>query len=193
MNRAELMPIERVVLIHGMNSTPKSHWYPSFVRALSAAGALVEVPPMPSPETPDAAAWHEVLTRVIGAVDERTLLVGHSLGNAAMLRYLTALDGEWNLGGIVTVAGFGEPLADRPATAAFVAGLDLPLVGSRVARAHSFISCDDPVVPVDVSERFAAGLGSEVHFDDAFGHYRDRDGVAIVPQLEVLAQRFLLR
>ncbi|MEN0015691.1 MAG: alpha/beta hydrolase, partial [Solirubrobacteraceae bacterium] len=81
-------PVERVVLVHAMKSTLDDHWYRAFVQRV-APHATVVSPAMPNPFRPDADAWQATLETAVGDVDDRTLVVGHSVGNAAALRYLT--------------------------------------------------------------------------------------------------------
>lgn len=183
--------IERVVVVQAMNSTPGNHWYETLVGRLEAAGATVLLPAMPTPFDPKPAAWHEAIAEAVGTPDARTLLVAHSVGNAATLQWLSALPAGWSLGGLVNVGGFTEPQPGNDATPPFVEGIDHDLIRDATQVRHAFIGTDDPEVPNDLSERLAERLDSTVHRIDGAGHFRDEDGYTSFPQLEALALGWL--
>lgn len=176
-------PLTRVVLVHAMNSTLDSHWYRSFIAQLRAAELTVVAPSMPEPFRPDAGRWHETLRATVGAVDETTAVVAHSVGNAAALQYLSSLAAGWTLGALVNVGGFAEPQPGNPATIPFTEGIDLARVQRCTLRRAAFIGSEDPEVPSALSRRLAAALDSEVRVVPGAGHFRDEDGYTEFPQL----------
>lgn len=186
MPQSQPVAIERIVLVHAMKSTLASHWYETFLAKLRPVAEVV-APAMPTPDTPHAAEWQATLRREVGSVDARTLLIAHSVGNAAALQFLTSLPAGWRLGGLVDVAGFAEPQPGNDATIPFVQDIDTALVRESTAHRHTFLGTDDPEVPNALSERLAARLASTVHAVDGAGHFRDEDGYTAFPQLESLA------
>lgn len=178
--------VERIVLVHAMKSTLDDHWYRAFVRRLWGRATLT-VPAMPTPYEPDADAWQETLEAAVGEVDETTLIVAHSVGNAAALRYLTSLEHGWELGGLVNVAGFSDRQPGNDLTIPFVKDIDHDLVRDSTLRRHAFVGTDDPEVPAELTDNLARRLGSTVHRIDGAGHFRDEDGFTNFPQLERLA------
>ena len=73
------------------------------------------------PGAPRPGAWQAAVAAAVGAVDERTHLVGHSLGCVAVLRHLASLPGSWELGGLTLVAGFTGPLTALPVLDGYLA------------------------------------------------------------------------
>jgi predicted alpha/beta hydrolase family esterase len=177
--------IERVVVVHAMNSTLDDHWYRALTRRLWDRCTVV-IPAMPTPYEPDAGAWQATLEEAVGPVDESTLVIGHSVGNAAALRYLTSLDPGWTLGGLVNVAGFSDPQPGNDATIPFVQDIDHDLIRTSTLLRDAFISSDDPEVPADLTTALATRLTSTVHTIDHAGHFRGEDGYRNFPQLERL-------
>lgn len=178
--------IERIVVVQAMKSTTEDHWYRALQRRLSPVAA-VEVPAMPTPWSPEAPRWHEALIDAIGTVNEATLLVAHSVGNAAVLQYLTALPIGWTLGGLVNVAGFSDPQPGNDLTIPFVRHIDHDLVRRQTRRRDAVISTDDPEVPGELTARLAERLGSRVHRVPDAGHFRGSDGYAELPLVEDIA------
>ncbi|MDD5750668.1 MAG: alpha/beta fold hydrolase [Candidatus Pacebacteria bacterium] len=80
------MPIKRVLIIHGWGSNSKEHWFLEEKNRLETKGFAVSVPDMPDSQTPKKDAWLKVIEEF--SPDENSILIGHSLGGTAILRYL---------------------------------------------------------------------------------------------------------
>lgn len=179
--------IERVVVVHAMNSTREDHWYGALVRRLEGVGLAVALPAMPDPWEPQPEAWGAVIAEAVGAPDAATLIVAHSVGNAAALRFLSGLPEGWILGGLLNVGGFSEPQPGNPWTIPFADGIDHDAVRDATVRRHAVISTDDPEVPNELSFRLADRLDSTVHRVEHAGHFRgEEDGYTEFPLLEDL-------
>lgn len=79
--------MKKVFLVHGFEGEPNGGWRPWLMRELDAQDIYACALPMPTPYTPIVSEWVKELERVIDSPKE-TVLVGHSLGAAAILRYL---------------------------------------------------------------------------------------------------------
>jgi predicted alpha/beta hydrolase family esterase len=176
--------IERIVIVHGMNSDPTRHWIPSLTSRLQAAGVTVDAPTLPDSSEPDAKIWASLIEAAVGDVDGRTAIVAHSLGAAAVLRFLSNRKGPWQLGALVTVGGFFEPLPGRHSTTPFTENIDLDGVRRNTAVRKALVSTNDSVVPPEVSTRLAERLDADVIAVSDAGHFRDSDGVTRVSELE---------
>ncbi|MDO9354823.1 MAG: alpha/beta hydrolase [Solirubrobacteraceae bacterium] len=188
---AEVGPTRRIVVVHAMKSTRDDHWYGA-LRARLEEVAEVVIPAMPSPFEPDADAWQSTLETAIGPVDERTMIVAHSVGNAAALRYLTGLPAGWTLGALVNVAGFSDPQPGNDLTIPFVQGIDHDLIRSSTQARHAVISTDDPEIPEALTARLAERLDSHVNLVQGAGHFRgEEDGFTELPTVEQIALNFV--
>ena len=49
-------------------------------------------PKMPNPENPEYARWKAALTNIFANLDNEVILIGHSLGGAVLLKYLSEMD-----------------------------------------------------------------------------------------------------
>ncbi|MBG6183562.1 putative alpha/beta hydrolase family esterase [Arthrobacter sp. CAN_A214] len=173
----------RIFVIPGYQASPGDHWFP-WLQETFATRATVEVIDLPTPQEPLPGPWLERIGTAVGRPDESTILVGHSLGCAAALRYLDALDGNWSLHAILLVAGFAERIPELPLLDPFTAvPVDGPALARRTTHRAVFASANDPVVPPGLTRSLAERLSAslvEVH--DA-GHFLGSDGYREFPEL----------
>ena len=82
---------KRAFIIHGYHSFPQEAWLPWLKAELEARGYAAFLPAMPHPDRPTIPEWIGFITKLVGEPDENTVIVGHSLGCQAVLRYLETL------------------------------------------------------------------------------------------------------
>jgi uncharacterized protein len=78
--------MKNAIIIHGWEETPEGQWLPWIGKQLSEKGWSVETPQMPNTKTPNLGEWMQKLESL--SPDEDTLIIGHSLANALILKYL---------------------------------------------------------------------------------------------------------
>ena len=76
----------RVLILHGWESNSREHWFLQAKQRLEKLGLQVSVPDMPNTLLPKSTEWVNVIEEF--HPDENSVLVGHSLGGTAVLRYL---------------------------------------------------------------------------------------------------------
>ncbi len=81
---------KRVLIVHGWGSNSKEHWFLQEKERLEKLGYEVSAPDMPNASQPIKEEW--VLVIEDFAPDENSILIGHSLGGTAILRYLEKTD-----------------------------------------------------------------------------------------------------
>lgn len=177
-------PATRIVVVHGLGATAASHWFGALQDRYAPRGIDVLVPDLPDSQAPDLDTWLSTLAAVVGAIDERTVLVGHSLGCVSILQHLAARDDDWRLGGLALVAGFVEQVPGIPEVDHFVAhDTDPAGIAARTARRLVVTADDDPVVPRRLTEDLARVLDADLTVVDGAGHFLARGGF---DRLEVL-------
>jgi len=77
---------KRVLIIHGWESNSREHWFLAEKERLGKLDYEVVVPDMPNTLHPKKEEWVEVIEDF--NPDENSILIGHSLGGVAILRYL---------------------------------------------------------------------------------------------------------
>lgn len=76
----------KAILIHGNgDSKPTDNWFPYLKRELEKIGIKVEAPQFPDTELARSSYWLPFLDKLMP--DENTIIVGHSSGAIAAMRY----------------------------------------------------------------------------------------------------------
>jgi len=82
--------VKRILILHGWESSPKEHWFLEEKKRLESLGHQVFVPDLPNTKYPQKEQWIKVIEDF--DPDDNSVLVGHSLGGTAILRYLGKID-----------------------------------------------------------------------------------------------------
>ena len=81
---------KRVLIIHGWESNSREHWFLEEKARLEKLNFQVIVPDMPNTFHPKKEEWIKVIENF--APDKNSILIGHSLGGVAILRYLEKIN-----------------------------------------------------------------------------------------------------
>ncbi|WP_188552130.1 RBBP9/YdeN family alpha/beta hydrolase [Sediminivirga luteola] len=176
--------LSRALIFHGHAATPENPWFSWVADELEHHGTCAIIPPLPDPYAPETTAWEGTIESTLGEPDERTVVIAHSLGCLAVLRYLSSLRTDWNLGGLVLVSGFTRKLPALPELDGFItSGLDVSTVRQRVQKIPVLRSDNDGLVPSAFSDELATLLGVKAHVQSGAGHFLAEDGVTELPRL----------
>lgn len=173
--------------VHGYQASPDSHWFPWLEQRLTADGQhAVHTIALPDPNAPTLDEWVEAIRRDIGRPNADTCVITHSLGGIALLHYLTALEGEWELPGLFIVSGFVEKLRVIPELDEFIgqAHVDLPAIKPHIAHSEVVLSTNDILVDPDLTQQLADALSATPSIIHDAGHFLESDGYTEFPQLE---------
>lgn len=174
---------KRVIIIHGYGAKPEESWRPWLKRELEEHQAEVSIPAMPNTHHPRVHDWVHTITEVIGRPDTECVLVGHSLGCIAILRYLESLTVDQEIGKVILIAGFYEDLGER--FSELRSFIDTPVnwaeIRTHCSDFHVIHSDDDTAVPITFGQSLAKKLG--VHLDQYSGykHFGLEDNITEVP------------
>lgn len=148
------------------------------------SGIEVTVPALPASDRPDPTRWNTALSQAIGEPNRQTIVVAHSLGCLATLRYLTRCPEPWHLRSLVLVSGFTEPLPVLPQLNDFIeGGCEVSGLAERVDRLTVIRSDSDEFVPIGHTDRLAAKLGTTAIVSQGRGHFLDSNGVTTAPEI----------
>lgn len=181
-----------VYIIHGWSDSPQGGWFPWLKKQLEPQGIDVHIPAMPDSDHPQIDTWVPFLKRAVRQPDRRTILVGHSIGCQAILRYLELLPAGTVVGGVVMVAGWvtlkAEAMEDDEATAVAAPWLarpfDWPKIRSRAKQFTAIMSDDDPYVPIEDKETFRRELGASIIIERQKRHMSSEDGIVVLPSVK---------
>jgi len=185
-------PLRRLIVAHGYNASPSKHWFPWLQSSLPSVDVIV--PALPNSTDPDRSEWLAELTATIEQPDPDTVIVGHSLGCITTLLALDAIPGEWQLGGLILVAGFDDNLPNLPQLNPFTAepSYNPQKIISRTRFRSAIYSDNDGIVNPRFSRRLAQRLRCEEIEVVGGCHFLDREGVTELPsvlqQLERLVE-----
>lgn len=181
--------MKRTVIVHGWSDSPEGSWFPWLRRKLEAAGHSVTVPAMPDPDAPEIGAWVAALREAAGKPDGDFMLVGHSVGCQAILRYLAALPDDAFVGRVILVApwftltnlGPDEEAVTKPWLST---PIDLAKARLRARSFAAVMSAGDPYVPLEPTRSIlAVALGASVKTLEGKGHLSGEDGVTALPEI----------
>ncbi|MFA6328931.1 MAG: alpha/beta fold hydrolase [Candidatus Micrarchaeia archaeon] len=172
----------KAVFVHGYQGHPMGGFRPYLKRGLEARGWSVSAPAMPSPDEPRAEEWVAAIAKEVGIAGEGCVLVGHSLGCIAILRYLEGKGRK--VRGAVLVAGFAEKLGDDfKAIEGFVEKpLDFAKVRGNCGKMVAIFSDNDPYVPLSQAALFEKKLGAKTVVLHARGHFSSSEGTTELPE-----------
>jgi predicted alpha/beta hydrolase family esterase len=173
---------KRVVIIHGFQGEPMHGFRPWLKRELEARGFEVAVPAMPSPNAPKVEDWVSAIGLEVGSRGEDCILVGHSLGCIAILRYLEKT--KKKVAGAVLVAGFASGLGEEfDILRGFLEPqLDFAKVREICPRMTAIFSDNDPYVPLEQAKIFEEKLRAKTVVLHARGHFSSSDGAVDLPE-----------
>lgn len=159
---AAIIPAETKVIIcpgNGCTDIRKSNWYGMLHNKLEAQGIISVCENFPDPNEAKRSIWLPHIESL--GTDEGTILVGHSSGAQAALRYAET----HKLKAVVLVAATYSDLGDagERASGYYPRGNDniynFDAMKANCPVWHQFHSNDDPFIPLREAEKIREGLG----------------------------------
>ncbi len=177
--------MKKVYIVHGFMASAESNWNLLLRDALSPLGCEVHLLAMPKPNFPRQKKWLEKLRESIGTPDENTILIGHSLGAVATLRYLESLVETQKIEHAIVVSGAYRKVFDYSigtimdfiVTANFfIRETDFEEIKKHANKFTVIYGSDDPVVPPIQGSEIARSLGVVPHVIVGGGHLCEDSG-----------------
>jgi len=185
---------KRAFIIHGYLSHPEEAWLPWLKAQLEARGYAVSLPSMPHPDRPVISEWIGFIANLVGEPDDRTVLIGHSLGCQGVLRYLETLGAAGkSVAKTVLVAGIfptGMPPEEADAETGgnpvldpwFSEGLDPAKVKKAAGNCTVILSDNDPFIGLDRAKAvFRLTLDPRIIVEPGHGHFNEDDRLVELP------------
>ncbi|MBN1258684.1 serine hydrolase family protein [Candidatus Peregrinibacteria bacterium] len=164
-------------IFHGTGGYPEENWFPWMKRELTKLGYRVFVPQFPTPHNQTPEKWFEVFKEYEKYYNSETILIGHSLGGAFLLRVLEKYDVKIKAAFLVAapvgVLPIKNLLTDKP----FIEKpFDWDMIKSRVEKFAVFHSDNDPYVSLGNGQELAKKLGVDLTFVPNAGHFNKTAG-----------------
>ena len=165
----------RVVLIHGKDTDPSKKWYPWLGEEVRKAGFEFIAPILPHANEPIMAEWLMEINKT--NPDKDTILIGHSRGGVAILRWLEKQLIPRNIRRVILIAANGGRKEDKVISSesnnGFYTekGFDFETIKTGCSDFVVIHSHDDNWVPFSAGEINAAGLKAKFIQLDNYGHF----------------------
>jgi len=164
----------RIIFIHGNGGgTGSDNWFPWCAAELQKLGLDVIAPDFPDPILARAEYWLPFLQNELGA-DENTILVGHSSGAVAAMRYAE----QHKLYGSVLVGACYTDLGDddERKSGYYDKPWDWDAIKANQNWILQYASTDDPYIPIDEAHHIHEKLGTEYYEYTDQGHFGEDKG-----------------
>lgn len=187
--------MRKLVSIHGFQGSPEEGWSAWLAGEFATQGWQTAAPQMPSPNNPLVNEWVSSIDATMQSIcgpTEETVLVGHSLGCIAVLRYLEQLPSEAQIGQVVLVGGFNSDLGWDELENFFEEDINWNAINSHGAQFTAIHSTNDKYVSLHYADNFKARLNAEVHILENAGHMAASDGYYEFPFLKKTIEDFVI-
>lgn len=179
--------MRRAYLIHGWSGSTARGFFPWLKAELESRGYAVEAPQMPNADAPSYETWVPFLESLIGTPDAETVIVGHSMGGQAALRFLERLPDGASIGKVILVAPVVDTIEGMDLMDELVARpwLDRPFDAAKIRRFSDNIvgifSDDDPYILLTSEEILRNRFGAKTIVEHAKAHFSADTGTKEVP------------
>lgn len=158
---------KRVLIIHGFESNSKEHWFLEEKERFEKLGYEVSVPDMPNTFHPKKEEWLKVVEDF--KPDENSVLIGHSLGGTAILRYLEKADRTVEK--CIFIATPIRKLGNKETENFFEPDFDWEKIKNSAERFTVLNQTRDSWVPIQHGEDLAKKLGVNLILIEGNDHF----------------------
>ncbi|MEK6963866.1 MAG: alpha/beta fold hydrolase [Nanoarchaeota archaeon] len=177
-----------VFIIHGSYGHPNENWFPWLKSELEKLKCRVFVPTFPTPKNQKLDVWLDVLKGYDSYLNEDSILVGHSMGCALILRKLELLDKP--VKAVFLVGGFTQDLWNGQykdiIDSFFCKSFEWVRIKKNAPHAEVYQSDNDPFVPVLMGEDISEKLDGQFILVKNAGHFNKEAGYV---KFELLLER----
>ncbi len=169
-----------IYIIHGLQASSKSNWIPWLKQELEKLNHTVITPDFPNSNQPQLQEWLNFFTQY--PVDEKSIVIGHSLGTAFLLRFLE----DHKAKAAFFVAGVPGPL-QHDADAIISTFSHYPFNWKKIKQncKYRFVihSDNDPYIPLKQAQGLSQNIDSELILIKGAKHLNRNDGYLTFPLL----------
>ena len=168
-----------ILIFHGTSGYPEENWFPWLRQKLEKLGCRVIIPKFPTPENQTLENWLKILKNYEQFYDENTILVGHSLGGAFLLRVLEKYNIKIKAAFIITAPIGVLPIKNYEADKLFLGNsfaFDWKKIKNNCRNFFVFHSDNDPYVTLENGEILSKKLNTKLIFIPNAGHFNKSAG-----------------
>ena len=166
-----------VFIFHGTGGYPEENWFPWLKKELESVGHTVIVPQFPTPENQTQEAWFKVLDKYHDQLGSETILIGHSLGGAFLLRVLEKRKVPVKAAFIISTPVGIRPIKNWEGDQPFIKEpFEWKKIKNNAQSFFVFHSDNDPYVGIENGEETAKRLGVQLIIVPNAGHFNKAAG-----------------
>ena len=151
-------------IIHGIYGHPEENWLPWLKKELENSGHEVIVPKFPTTVGQSLENWMNIIKNYEDKINEKTVMIGHSLGAGFILNYLEQADKE--IKAAFLVAGYHNVLENglKALYTNFVdKKFDWDKIVENCENFFVFASDNDPYIPLEINRELNMLVDGELH------------------------------
>lgn len=162
----------KFLILHGTNATPQDNWFMWLKGRLIGEGHKVWLPQLPHADQPDPKAYNTfLLANNEFTIDADTILIGHSSGAVAILRFLEELPEGATVKAAILVSAFKNDLGWDSLTNLFKTPLDFDRITPHCNKYIFIHSDNDPHVPLEHATYLNEHLHGKLIVLEGQGHF----------------------
>ena len=176
--------MKNVFIFHGTLGHPKENWIPWIKEELVKMGYKVFIPKFPTPNNQTLESWLNTLENYKEKLNHETMIIGHSLGGAFLLRVLEKSKIKINIACIIAAPIGILPIKNYEGDKPFI---EKPFNFEKIKKnANQFLifhSDNDPYVCLANGEKLSKELKTNLNFISNAGHFNEAAGYIKFPEL----------
>lgn len=170
--------VKNILIIHGWNAAPQDHWFMTAKEKWEKKGLKVHVPKMPGDYFPKLDQWLKTIEDF--APDQTWILIGHSLGGVAILKYLEGTDRA--IAKAILIATPLTPMHFGALDNFFEGGFKWEHIKTKCSKLEIVNEDNDPAIPLEHGQKIAQNLSGNLHIVRGYTHF-DKIDLNILEEL----------
>lgn len=165
------------LIFHGTGGSPRGNWFSWLKKELEKKNYKVFVPQFPTPEGQSLQSWLNILENYNKYINEKSVIIGHSLGGLFLLRVLERLESLIYAAFFVSAPVGVKPIRYYESDFKFSGfDFDWKKIKSNALNFRVYHSDNDPYVCLGNGEKLAKELNTELIFIPQAGHLNAESG-----------------
>ncbi len=167
-----------IFIFHGTGDYPEENWFPWLKAKLEELDCKVIIPQFSTPENQTLENWLKILKKYKQFYNENTILIGHSLGGAFLLRVLENYDVPIKAAFIVAAPIGILPIKNYKSDTLFLGAFtfDWNKIRNHCNKFFVFHSDNDPYVSLENGQELVKNLNTSLIFIPNAGHFNKSVG-----------------
>ena len=161
-----------VFIFHGTAGYPEENWFPWLKQKLESVNCEVIIPQFPTPENQSLENWFNIFNKYKKNFTSDTILVGHSLGGAFLLRVLEKNNMKIKAAFLVSTPVGVLPIKNYETDKPFIEhSFNWVKIKNNCEQFFVFHSDNDPYVCLENGKELSKQLRTELIFVSGCGHF----------------------